>query len=213
MSAISAALKLEDVEDKVGRKAFQPRMPALTPEELVRLGEGHRVQRQQRQGPVGWGFVVANVEAPPSVVMGCLQAYEDYPMMIPVVRHATIHSRTEEQDGTLVAHCTYSVSKFLLGISVKHTAHPEESAVRFDLDRSRFGAVLQECTGYWYAEPSPDGGGGSRVWLHVEGLRTHSLLPRWLVDYAAERALKKAFGWLRPQAEEAWRRAAEARDW
>jgi len=196
----------DDATHEVGRRK-RPKLPELTAAELGQLEAEGKVRRQERDGPVGWGFVAADVSAPAKTVMGCLEAFEDYSNMIPVVRHTTVHFRKFGSGGSVSAACTYSISRWWLGISVVHKVIPAAGLVRFDLDPTRSGVALQECSGFWFVEPSPtEPGSRCRIWLYVRGLRTHALLPRWLVDYAAERGLSRATDWLRPHAERCWQK-------
>mmetsp|Transcript_133200 Transcript_133200/g.297216 ORF Transcript_133200/g.297216 Transcript_133200/m.297216 type:complete len:338 (+) Transcript_133200:110-1123(+) len=187
-------------------------LPSLTEAEHQQLRMGGQVQKQERDGHTGWGFVVMDVDAPPSTILGCLEAFQAYPGMIPVVRQAEVVSRGRNADGTVTARCNYRVSKFWLSISAVHHVDLAGGLVRFDLDPDVSGMVLREASGFWHVTPSPEGGSGrSRVWLRV-GLRASSFLPHALVDYAAERALRRATTWLRPHVEQLWaaqqRRAA-----
>eukprot|EP00419_Tripos_fusus_P012918 CAMPEP_0172659214 /NCGR_PEP_ID=MMETSP1074-20121228/3285_1 /TAXON_ID=2916 /ORGANISM="Ceratium fusus, Strain PA161109" /LENGTH=198 /DNA_ID=CAMNT_0013474653 /DNA_START=16 /DNA_END=609 /DNA_ORIENTATION=+ len=59
-------------------------MHSLTAEDLIQLERGLPVQKQQRHGGQGTGFVVFEVNAPSSVVLNSLTKLEDYTKMIPV---------------------------------------------------------------------------------------------------------------------------------
>lgn len=189
----------------LGQQHRRPKLPSISAADDQQLRAGRKVQRQERDGRTGWGFVVTDVSAPPSVVLGCLEAFSDYPKMIPVVRDVAVHSESRASNGALMVNCTYLVSRFRLGISVMHKAIRPAGLVRFDLDQARSGLVLQDCRGFWFVEHVPEEfPSRSRVWLYVQSLRTSAFLPHWLVDYAAERALNRATDWLRPQAERLW---------
>lgn len=152
-----------------------------------------------------------DVNAPASVVLGCLESFEDYPDMIPVVRQARIKSRLWETASKLTAMSKYRISRFWLSVSVVHHVDRDDGLVRFDLDPSCTGTglVLREASGFWMVQPSPCGNPNRcRVWL-CTGLRASTLLPHWLIDYAAERALRRATTWLRPHVETVWARQAE----
>lgn len=208
----AAAVAIDDRCSNAGGAAqvsMQPDLPSLTAAECQQLRLGGQVQKQERDGHTGWGFVVMDVDAPPSTILGCLTEFQAYPGMIPVVRHAEVLSRGRTADGIATARCHYRVSKFWLGISAVHHVDLAGGLVRFDLDPDVSGMVLREASGFWHVTPSPDGAAGrSRVWLRV-GLRASSLLPHALVDYAAERALRRATSWLRPHVEQL--RAAQQR--
>jgi hypothetical protein len=177
-------------------------LPALSAEERHRLRQGLPVQRQMRHGHQGSGFVAIDVQAPTSCILRLLTVFEDYPAMIPVVKKAVVHVRSHDQSGATTARCHYRISRFQLGVSVVHSVDPAAGLVRFDLDKGSPGVFLQEVSGFWHVQPEPDGRDGfSRVWLKVDDLRASGWVPCWLVDYASERALRRATAWLKPQAE------------
>eukprot|EP00930_Biecheleria_cincta_P004305 TRINITY_DN105215_c0_g1_i1.p1 TRINITY_DN105215_c0_g1~~TRINITY_DN105215_c0_g1_i1.p1 ORF type:complete len:308 (+),score=53.25 TRINITY_DN105215_c0_g1_i1:28-924(+) len=181
-------------------------LPSLSEADLLQLRRGEQVRRQERQGTHGHGFVVGDVDAPVGVVMRSLEAFEDYPSMIPVVRKVTVSSR-DSSSSVSRARCSYRISKFWLGVTVNHSVDMDAGIVRFDLDPDADWPrlVLQEASGFWRVEPSPDGPPGtSRVWLVVTKLRASPLLPPCIVDYAAERALRRATCWLKPALEDKW---------
>lgn len=179
-----------------------PELPQLTTAELWRLRQGHQVLRQERDGARGWGFSVVDVDAPVELVQARLAAFEEYPGMIPTVRDAEVHSRSFDERGGLMARCTYRVSKFWLGIAAVHVVDDDANMVRFSLDERARSPILSEASGFWHVEPVASG--LSRVWLRVE-LNASSLLPGWLVNYASQRALKRASVWLKPHMERLWR--------
>lgn len=196
--------KVPDAHVQMMARASAPVLPKLTADEQQQLGSGKQVQCQVRQGHFGWGFVVDEIAAPPSLVLSCLSSFENYPDIIPVVRSATVASLGLSSTGLLTVSAFYRLSKFWLGVPTVHTIDPGSRTVTFDLDPKATGShglVLREATGYWHVEES---GSGSRVWLSVK-LRAASLLPHWFVDYAAERALRRATNRLKPYVEETWK--------
>lgn len=203
----------EDYQEEAAESSVAPplRLPLLSEEDRLELSRGRPVQKQERQGNKGWGFVAVEVDAPPQLVFRCLESFEDYDGMIPVVRDAKVLSRTQpDANGVSHARCQYRVSRFFLGISAVHRVDRQARIVRFDLDPSVAGMVLREASGFWHVEPLPGPGGASdgsrcRVWLRV-GLRASSLLPHCLLEYAADRALRRATSWLKPHMEELWQR-------
>ncbi|CAE8595607.1 unnamed protein product, partial [Polarella glacialis] len=114
--------------------------------------------------------------------------------------------------GLVTAKCDYRISKFFLPVSVEHSLDRSAGTVRFDLDENKSRLVLQEASGYWFVEQSPDGPPNtSRVWLCVQSLRASALVPWSIVDYAAERALRRATCWLKPVMEERWKKEQRLR--
>lgn len=178
---------------------------SLTEPELRQLKRGLTVQRQQQSGSSGTGLVVMDVDAPPSLVIERLSAFEEYSKTIPVVRDSQVSSRTTRPDGTVHARADYKISKFRLGVAVCHKVDIAGGTVSFELDSSVGRAVLHEATGTWRVEQLPGNHGGSRVWLEAS-LRASSLLPHFLVDYASKRALRRATSWLKPHMESLWQK-------
>lgn len=179
-------------------------LPELTQAERHQLCRGSTVQKQERNGRVGQGWAAVDVDAPPSVVFRWLASFESYADMIPVVRDARVHSRSRRPDGTTTARCNYKVSKFWINIPAVHTVDESAGLVRFGLDRSTARSAVREADGFWHVSESSTTPGHSRVWLYV-GLTASAWLPSWLVDYAAERALRRATGWLKPFFEQSGR--------
>jgi len=172
----------------------QQELPKLTDEEYDQLRTVHKVQRQEQHGSVGWGFLVMDVPTPPRLILDALASFDEYPDRIPVVRGARVNSLGHLPDGVLHARCTYWVSRFWLKVSVVHTFDAAAGLLRFNLDESVSQPILRDVTGFWYVEPLP-GQRGSRVWLRV-GVGASPLVPMWIVNYAAERALRRATSWL-----------------
>ena len=201
-------------------------LPELDAEQSRRLKSGERVQYQDDMGRAGSGFVVWDVKAPPSVVWDCLLDFQTYPQTIPTVRDVVMYTNThlkddlraekpiDYEDGTLaickhgvpsVTRAQFSLSKFRLKIAAvhKYRPHPKGDYMIFTLDPASTNMVLKYAKGIWYTEGNPDGKEGyTRVWLLCE-LRVSRLLPQWIVDYAAARAMPRATTWLKPQTEAA----------
>ncbi|KAL7443595.1 hypothetical protein ACHAXH_007027 [Discostella pseudostelligera] len=201
-------------------------LPKLSPEQSRRVINGDRVQFQDDMGRAGSGFVVCDVKAPASVVWDCLLDFQSYPQTIPTVREVVMYTNThlkedyraekplDYEDGTVaickhgvpsVTRAQFSLSKFRLKIAAvhKYRPHPRGDYMIFTLDPASTNMVLKYAKGIWYTESNPDGKEGhTRVWLLCE-LRVSRLLPQWIVDYAAARAMPRATTWLKPQTEAA----------
>jgi len=205
-------------------------LPTLTAEQKNELLAGERVQYQSDMGREGSGFVVLDVKAPSAVVWECLLDFYSYPQTIPTVRDVQMFTNThladdyyaeeaverkEYQDGTLAAlkhgipsvtRASFSLSKFRLKIAAihKYRPHPQGDYMIFTLDPACTNVVLQNAKGVWHTESNPDGLGDeyTRVWLLCE-LKVSNLLPKWITDYAAKRAMPRATSWLKPTVETA----------
>lgn len=176
-------------------------LPTLTDEEQNQLKHGLPVRKQERRGGGGWGLVVTDVDAPVETVHGVLESFEDYTGMIPTVREATMHSREKVDDGVFHVRCTYRLSRFRLRVDAVHVVDVPQRIVRFDLDPTSSGGLLREASGSWYVEPAPGGSTtSSRIWFRVR-LQAANWVPQWLVDYGAQRALRRATSWLKPHVE------------
>jgi len=179
-------------------------MHSLTAEDRIQLERGLPVQKQQRHGGQGTGLVVFEVNAPPSVVLNSLSKFEDYTKMIPVVRQAAVQTQQTLVDGSIMARVSYKISKFWLGLTASHVLNTAAGTGCFDLDQnsSRF---LQEASGFWEVEQvQGKHADKSRVWLRAS-IRSSFLVPSWIIDYAAERALRRATSWLGPYTERVWK--------
>lgn len=200
-------------------------LPTLTRTQREKLNAGERVQEQSKMGREGSGFVVVDVNAPSDVVWDCLLDFQSYPTTIPTVRDITMYTNThlsgdiksEKQlmDGTYatlkhgvpsVTRASFSLSKFRLKIAAvhKYSPHPEGHYMVFTLDPTSRNFVLRNAKGVWHTQENPEGKGEgvTRVWLLCE-VAIADVLPKWIVDYAAERAMPRATTWLKPQVEAA----------
>jgi hypothetical protein len=72
-----------------------------------------------------------------------------------------------------------------------------------DPDCQQYRSILEMAEGFWYIEDQPADRpeGWTRVYMSAT-VKVNSLVPMWLVDYAAERALKRATSWLKPYVEQ-----------
>lgn len=210
----------------VPREPLPFELPILNHEQSRRLVNGERVQFQDDMGRAGSGYVVWDVKAPASVVWDCLLDFQSYPQTITTVREVVMYTNThlkedyraekplDFEDGTVaickhgipsVTRAQFSLSKFRLKIAAMHKyrPHPEGDYMIFTLDPASRNPVLKYAKGIWYTESDPDGKEGhTRVWLLCE-LRVSRLLPQWIVDYAATRAMPRATTWLKPMTEAA----------
>mmetsp|Transcript_23698 Transcript_23698/g.38741 ORF Transcript_23698/g.38741 Transcript_23698/m.38741 type:complete len:581 (-) Transcript_23698:99-1841(-) len=201
-------------------------LPTLDRDQSRRLKKGERIQFQDDMGRAGSGYVVWDVKAPESVVWDCLLDFKSYPQTITTVREVIMYTNThlkedyraekplDFEDGTAaickhgvpsVTRAQFQLSKFRLKIAAvhKYRPHPKGDYMIFTLDPASANAVLKYAKGVWYTQSNPDGKEGyTRVWLLCE-LRVSRLLPKWIVDYAAARAMPRATSWLKPQTEAA----------
>ena len=200
-------------------------LPKLTSEQLQALRRGERVQEQSKMGREGSGYVVMDIKAPPYVVWECLLDFEAYPENIGTVRGMTLFTNTHLKSsyvaekpvlpgtgretrhyGTAsITRARFILSKFRLNIAAIHRylPHPDGHYMIFTLDKASKNAVFQDAKGIWFTQSNPDGQGDdvTRIWLLCE-LKVSSLLPTFIVDYAAKRAMPRATTWLKPLAED-----------
>mmetsp|Transcript_1453 Transcript_1453/g.3737 ORF Transcript_1453/g.3737 Transcript_1453/m.3737 type:complete len:514 (+) Transcript_1453:255-1796(+) len=199
------------------------KLPELTKDQKLKLVNGKRIQEQSRMGREGSGYVVMDVEAPPYVVWECLLDFESYPELIPTVKSMQLYTSTKLNTGFIsekpvlpgtgretrhygtpsITRASFILSKFRFNIAAIHryTPHPQGDYMVFTLDPSCTNMVLKGAKGTWYTEENPDGRKGvTRVYL-LAGLQISRALPKFVVDYAAERAMPRATKWLRPEVE------------
>ena len=193
-------------------------LPTLTNEQEQALARGERVQEQSKMGREGSGYVVMDIPAPAYAVWECLLDFEKYPENIGTVRSMRMFTNTHlkqtyisEQPvpagmgmGTRhygnpsIARAAFVLSKFRLNIAAIHQyqPHPDGHYMTFTLDRACANMILQDAKGIWYTQENPETG-ITRVYLLCE-LRVSKVLPTFIVDYAAKRAMPRATEWLRP---------------
>jgi len=199
------------------------KLPQLTVEQKRKLVNGERLQEQSRMGREGSGYVVLDIKAPPYIIWECLLNFESYPEQIPTVRGMQLYTSKKLDIGYVnekpvmpytgresrlygtpsITRASFILSKFRLNIAVihKYTPHPEGDYMEFTLDPSCTNVVLKGAKGTWYTEEDPDERKGiTRVYL-LASLQVSRALPKFIVDYAAQRAMPRATNWLKPEAE------------
>lgn len=205
-------------------------LPKLSQQQSNQLLSGERVQFQSDMRREGSGFIAVDVKAPADVIWECLLDFYSYPQTIPTVRDIQMFTNThlaqdyyaekevdriKYEDGTLatlkhgvpsVTRAAFTLSKFRLKIAAihKYRPHPQGDYMIFTLDPACTNLVLQNAKGVWHTQSNPDGRGEeyTRVWLLCE-LKVSSLLPKWIVDYAAKKAMPRASSWIKPHCEAA----------
>jgi hypothetical protein len=203
-------------------------LPTLTVEQEAALKRGERVQEQSKMGREGSGYVVMDIPAPAYAVWECLLDFEKYPENIGTVRSMTMFTNTHlkqtyksEQPvpplgsaekatrhygNPSISRAAFVLSKFRLNIAAVHQyqPHPDGHYMIFTLDRACANLILQDAKGIWYTQEfvaAETGNIMTRVYLLCE-LRVSKVLPTFIVDYAARRAMPRATEWLRPTVAE-----------
>ncbi|EKX38972.1 hypothetical protein GUITHDRAFT_114852 [Guillardia theta CCMP2712] len=143
------------------------------------------VEKQSRSGLLGEGLVVVDVKADIPTVMAVLSDVERYPQRIATVREATIIPGTRS---SVRCKARFKLSRFRLEVTADLSLNKFRNMLEFQLDRSGMGSsAFDEARGFW-------------VWLSAK-VRCSPLLPPFIVDYAASRALPRATSWLKPVIE------------
>lgn len=199
-------------------------LPNLSDEQIQSLRDGERVQEQSKMGREGSGFVVMDIPAPAYAIWECLLDFEAYPENIGTVRSMRMFTNTHLKQSYIaekpvppgtgmetrhygmasISRAAFILSKFRLKIAAIHRyqPHPDGHYMVFTLDKACTNAVLQDAKGIWYTQENPDGREGyTRVWLLCE-LKVSPMLPTFIVDYAANRAMPRATTWLAPTVEQ-----------
>jgi hypothetical protein len=224
---LSADTGIPDSDDS-DNKPIEPlpfALPNLSSQQRRALANGERIQEQSKMGREGSGYVVLDVEAPPYVVWECLLDFEAYPENIGTVRSMRIFTNTHLKSSYIaekpllpgtgketrhygnasVTRANFVLSKFQLNIAAihKYVPHPDGHFMEFTLDKACKNVVLQDAKGIWHTQSNPDGRGAhvTRVWLLCE-VKVSSVLPSFIVEYTAKRAMPRATTWLRPLVEQ-----------
>lgn len=192
------------------------RLPELSDLQRQLLDAGERVQEQSNMGREGRGFVVLDVDAPDYVVWECLLDFAKYPENIGTVRDVQLFTsehlessyttespvlpgeyETRHYGKPSNTRANFVLSKFRLNIAAIHRYHPHPHGhyMDFSLDPACKNVVLQDAKGIWYTQTLENG--KTRVWLLCE-LVVSRLLPSFIVDYTAKRAMPRASTWIRP---------------
>lgn len=168
-------------------------LPRLTRENIGALKRGETVEGQQRSGAHGGGFLVQDVRGTPEAVWSLLTDYERYDQIIGTVRSSSVRAGSTPQ----CARATFTLSKFLLEVSVLHIFDEPRQMLKFSLDAASTNYILKEAEGLWFIDTAADGlkPGHVRVWFQAS-VRVSRLVPASIVDYAANRALRRATSWL-----------------
>ena len=169
-------------------------LPRLSPEEVRSLGLGLPVQAQERDGVVGSGYVVQDVRGTKEQVWALLTDYGRYHEFIGTVRSSAVRGGSSME----CTRASFVLSKFLFEVNVLHFFSAERDHLKFSLDPSSTNLITKEAEGYWFVEAEGDNlrAGHVRVWFGAS-VRVSRLVPKWIVEYASVRALRRATSWLR----------------
>ena len=175
----------------------RPPLDKLSDAELRSVLDGERLQKQSRSGRTGHGLVVCDVKADASLVYAVLSDVQRYPIRVPTVREAAVQY---DHPHAKICKAQFKLSRFHLEINAELRCLRDRNAIEFRLDPDRSNSVLEQARGFWYVEDAATYGrekGWTRVWL-VADVTCSPLLPSFLIDYAASRALPRATAWLTP---------------
>ena len=149
---------------------------------------------------MGSGYVVMDVVSNPAKVWSTLLDFDNYADMVPTIRKVRVTSRFKT-----ITKGIFSLSKFRFRLGVVHKHRPEDSRLDFflDPDAAQYENILEMAEGFWFVDerPSDRPEGYTRVYM-VATVKVNSLVPLWLVEYAAERAFKRATSWFQPYIED-----------
>lgn len=182
---------------------FPRHLWSLTDSDLKDLRQGLRVQKQERMGKKGWGFVRIDVNAPKDLVMECLTDFDAYPKTLNAIRANKITSLEDTADGTRIVKCQHSISRFWFQIPVVYNLEAKSTKLRFEVDPAITGLVTKEASGFWQVVAEPKNCNACRVLFRVY-VQASNLVPGWLIEYGAQRILRRATSWLKPHVEELW---------
>jgi len=179
-----------------------PDLPQLCSEDQELLISGERVQRQSRNGKRGMGFGCVEVRSDELTAWSMLLDFRRYPAFMSTIRDAIVFN---EEENTTKAE--FMISRFRFPIRCEMCFNQEKQMLRFELDPECKvpAGVFKAAQGYWFIEPSPVKPNHIRVWL-VGSVEVNKAIPGFIVDYGSERALPRAFSWVKPQIEAEFRK-------
>jgi hypothetical protein len=175
-------------------------LPQLSEQQLIAVQAGEIVQEQSEMGRHGSGFVVQDVPSSEEALWNCLLDVDSYVENIRTVRsmRRTDPSSNAATYGTpSTTRACFTVSKFQLqiGTVLKYQPHADGHYMELTLDNDFSNAVLQSAKGIWYTQRISDN--VTRLWLLCD-LTVSPLLPPFIVDSAATKAMPSASTWIRP---------------
>jgi len=145
-------------------------------------------------------FIQQDVQADEESVWHCLLDFEAYTENIHTVRSMKMIETSSTQrryNKPSTTRASFSVSKFHLTINtiLQYFPHKCGHYMELSLDNALSNAALQQAKGIWYTEViSPT---VTRVWLLCD-LKLSPILPPFIVDCAASKAMPRASSWIRP---------------
>jgi hypothetical protein len=177
-------------------------LPQLSEQQLIAVQAGEIVQEQSEMGRQGSGFVVQDVQANEETLWNCLLDVDSYVENIRTVRSMKRTDQTSSSTATTygtpsTTRACFTVSKFQLqiGTVLKYQPHADGHYMELTLDNDFSNAVLQSAKGIWYTQRISDN--VTRLWLLCD-LTVSPLLPPFIVDSAATKAMPHASTWIRP---------------
>lgn len=167
----------------------------LTRDEVAALDEGEIVVRRQDSETGGGAVGIAQVAAPPEVVLDEVMNFEARVSEVGSLRSVERYSK-EPHPGTIGAKWTLS----MLGISVVfHTlydCHRDEGYCAFSLDPTKPND-LEAAEGHYLVTPR---GSGTRL-VYANRMESGQFVPGWMRRWLAGRSLRQQVDGIRKRAE------------
>jgi len=133
-----------------------------------------------------------DVQADVPTAMAVLSDLDRYEHRISTVQEAEITARDARK-----CKARFKLSRFRLEVAAEFALNWERNMLEFRLDPDVNSPAFDAARGFWYVEEHPTRAGCSRIFLSAK-LVCSPLLPSFIVDYAATKALPKATSWLQP---------------
>lgn len=165
-----------------------PPAPRLTAADEALLRRSGRVERVERDGRVGAAWAVVDSAMAADDAWTVIREVENYDRTIRGVKAAALKPATAPD----VVRAGFQLTKLRLPANLAfEVSGPRELTVALDADARN--VAIERLAGAWRVEERE--GGGCRVSLaaRVEACR---VVPARVVDYVAERALRRATRWL-----------------
>lgn len=175
-----------------------PPQIALTPADKAKLDKGQPVRKQlkNKSQKGGRGMVIQDIDAPPSVVMGRILDFDNYPNMVDKVKLTKNYDTRGNHMKTrfIIGTFAFSIEYF-----IDHIVNKEKGYVTWTLDYSR-KSELDDSVGFWYVAKHPTKPNWTRLYYSVE-IRVASWVPSFVENYLSKEGLVTATAWVKKEAE------------
>ena len=166
-----------------------PPQLSLTPADKAKLEKGLPVRKQLKNKAQkgGRGIVIQDIDAPPSVVMGRILDFNNYPNMVDKVK---LTKNYAVQGNHIKTRFIIGTFAFSIEYFIDHSVNKEKGYVTWTLDYDR-SSELDDSVGFWYVAKHPTKPNWTRLYYSVE-IRVASWVPSFVENYLSKEGLVTA---------------------